>query len=101
MIKLYTNKNRQMFSMQSIVFASLALFFLSACGNKTPPAPAAPPPVKVTVQPVRQENAMYYDEYPATVTPLNQVELRPQVSGFISSMHFSDGQRVKKGQLLY
>jgi membrane fusion protein (multidrug efflux system) len=29
------------------------------------------------------------------------VELRPQVSGFITGVHFADGSRVRKGQLLY
>lgn len=79
-----------------------ALFFLVACNNsKEQTAPTAPPPVKVTVQPVIKTDAVYYDEYPATVSPLNQVELRPQVSGFISGVYFKDGARVKKGQLLY
>jgi membrane fusion protein (multidrug efflux system) len=55
----------------------------------------------VAVQEVAVTDAVYYDEYPATVTALNQVELRPQVSGFITGVHFADGSRVRKGQLLY
>jgi membrane fusion protein (multidrug efflux system) len=55
----------------------------------------------VTVQPVIKMDAVYYDEYPATINALNQVELRPQVSGFISGVYFKDGARVHKGQLLY
>lgn len=79
-----------------------AVFFIAACNsNKAPEIPAAPPPVKVTVQPVTLADAVYYDEYPATINPLNQVELRPQVSGFITGVHFKDGDRVRKGQLLY
>ena len=79
-----------------------AVFLIAACNsNKAPEIPAAPPPAKVTVQPVILANAVYYDEYPATVSPLNQVDLRPQVSGFISGVHFKDGDRVRKGQLLY
>jgi membrane fusion protein (multidrug efflux system) len=35
------------------------------------------------------------------VTALNEVELRPQVSGYITGIHFKDGQQVQKGQLLY
>ncbi len=80
-----------------------ALIFLVACNNSKEQAmpQAPPPPVKVTVQPVMKSDAVYYDEYPATVSSLNQVELRPQVSGFISGVHFKDGAKVKKGQLLY
>ncbi len=61
----------------------------------------APPTPQVAVQEVAVTDAVYYDEYPATVTALNQVELRPQVSGFITGVHFADGSRVRKGQLLY
>lgn len=86
-----------------ITFTGFAAFFLmAACSNNnTAVTPAAPPPVKVTVQPVVLADAVYYDEYPATVSPLNQVDLRPQVSGFITGVHFKDGDRVRKGQLLY
>ena len=64
------------------------------------PAGAAPA-VKVVIVQVKVADAVYNDEYPGTVTALNQVDLRPQVSGFISGIHFKDGDRVKKGLLLY
>lgn len=79
-----------------------AIFLIAACNsNKVAEVAATPPPAKVTVQPVIVANAVFYDEYPATVSPLNQVDLRPQVSGFISRVHFKDGDRVRRGQLLY
>ena len=81
--------------------SAIALLLLSSCKGKKAAPPAAPPPAKVTVEPVKFINAAYYEEYPATVTALNQVELRPQVSGFITGVHFKDGDRVRKGQLLY
>jgi membrane fusion protein (multidrug efflux system) len=92
-----------MYLKKAITFTGFAaVFMMSACNdNKTPVTQAAPPPVKVTVQAVVLADAVYYDEYPATVSPLNQIDLRPQVSGFISGVHFKDGDRVKKGQLLY
>jgi len=80
--------------------AITAVVLLSACSNKKA-APAAPPPPSVVVQEAVVTDAVYYDEYPATVTALNQVDLRPQVSGFITGVHFTDGSRVRKGQLLY
>ena len=73
-----------------------------ACGNKGPQAPQGPPPaVAVTVDTATTSDAIYYDEYPSQLVALNQVELRPQVSGFITAVHFADGAQVKKGQLLY
>ena len=92
-----------MYLKKVITFTGFAAFFLmAACSNNnTPVTPVAPPPVKVTVQPVVLADAVYYDEYPATVSPLNQVDLRPQVSGFITGVYFKDGDRIKKRQLLY
>lgn len=90
-----------MFSKQWIHAGFAATVLLAACGDKKAITPPAPPPAQVTVEPVKLASAVYYDEYPATVTALNQVELRPQVSGFITGVHFQDGSRVRKGQLLY
>jgi membrane fusion protein, multidrug efflux system len=73
---------------------------LAACGGAQK-APQAPPPTQVKVETVSHTPVSYFDEYPGTVVALNEVELRPQISGFIKEVHFKDGQRVKKGQLLY
>lgn len=92
---------KNMRSKKLITLAGIvAVLLLTACGEKKS-APPPPPPAKVTVETVKFINAAYNDEYPATVTALNQVELRPQVSGFVTGVHFKDGDRVRKGQLLY
>lgn len=74
-----------------------------ACGdNKQQPAAQGPAPaVPVTVTQVTTTDAVYFDEYPGTVTALNEVELRAQVNGYITGIYFQDGARVKKGQRLY
>jgi membrane fusion protein (multidrug efflux system) len=85
-------------------FTSLScLLAIASCGdNKQQQAPKGPPPpVSVTVTQVGTSAAVYYDEYPGTVTALNQIELRPQVNGYITGIYFQDGARVKKGQRLY
>jgi membrane fusion protein (multidrug efflux system) len=83
------------------IYSSLTVISLSACNEKKAAAPTGPPVIPVTIDTVKTTDAVYYDEYPATVTALNQVDLRPQVSGFITGIYFKDGDRVKKGQLLY
>jgi membrane fusion protein (multidrug efflux system) len=82
---------------------AFSVLVLASCGKKNEQAGGmqAPPPVNVALQEVTTSDAVYYDEYPASVNALNQVELRPQVTGFITGVHFQDGARVKKGQLLY
>lgn len=85
-------------------FTSLScLLAIASCGDKKPQqAQQGPPPaVSVTTTQVGTSQAVYYDEYPGTVTALNQIELRPQVSGYITGIYFQDGARVKKGQRLY
>lgn len=80
----------------------VAFFFsLESCGDKKPAAQQAPPPTSVAVYTAETGNATYFDSYPATVTPLNEVEIKPQVSGNIIAIHFKDGQHVRKGQPLY
>jgi membrane fusion protein (multidrug efflux system) len=57
--------------------------------------------VPVTVYKIVPEIATYFDNYPATVTPLNLVDLRPEVSGYITEIYFKDGQHVQKNMKLY
>jgi len=78
-----------------------ALLIMAACGNKGQQGMPTPPPVNVTVQQVGASSAIYYDEYPAIVRALSEVELRPQINGYITAIHFVEGDRVKKGQKLY
>ncbi|MDP4282892.1 MAG: efflux RND transporter periplasmic adaptor subunit [Bacteroidota bacterium] len=80
----------------------VAGFIFSSCGNKQNQTPQGPPPATpVTIAEVRSTNAVYYDNFPGTVTALNEIKLTSQVSGYITDINFSDGQNVKKGQLLY
>jgi len=70
-----------------------------ACGH--PEAPPPPPPVAVSVYTVKAGNALFYNSYPATVTAVNQVDIRPEVAGYITGIFFQEGQHVEKGQKLY
>ena len=78
-----------------------SFFLLASCGTKPPEPPKAPPPAAVTVYEVKSEPAEYYDNYPAIIVPLNLVDLKAQVTGYITGIYFTDGQHVSKGQKLY
>jgi membrane fusion protein, multidrug efflux system len=82
-------------------FTFVILVLITASCNNTPPGMQGPPPVSVITHEVKTSNATWYDEYPATVRALNEVELRAQVNGYITGIHFNEGDRVKKGQRLY
>lgn len=77
------------------------LLFTAACGNKNQSGMQGPPAVPVAVQQVSLDDAEYYEEYPATVRAVSEVELRAQVNGYITGIHFKEGEQVKKGQKLY
>jgi membrane fusion protein (multidrug efflux system) len=89
--------------MQSTIKYSIlvvAIVFAS-CQAKVKTQSATPPPVYVSVISVKDTIAGSYDEYPATLTALNEVKLTAQVSGYITGVYFKDGDKVSKGQKLY
>jgi membrane fusion protein (multidrug efflux system) len=80
---------------------SIILLFPSCSSKNSTPVPMLGGPVAVSTVEVKLSGVSYYDEYPGTVVALNQVELRPQVNGYITGIYFKDGDRVSKGQKLY
>jgi membrane fusion protein (multidrug efflux system) len=76
---------------------------LVSCGGEqnAPQQNPAAAAVAVNTYKVVEQRVTGTDTYPGTVVPLNEVELRPQVSGYITDIYVQDGQRVKKGQKLY
>ncbi len=79
-----------------------AVFIFCSCGGGKAEVPKGPPPaVPVAVYAVQKGSATFYDAYPATVVALNEVQLRPQITGYITGIYFKDGQQVVKGQKLY
>ena len=79
---------------------SLAILMASgACGDKNTFTP--PPPPKVTVsQPVTQPVTDYL-EFTGNTQAINTVQLKARVEGYLEQVYFKDGDRVKKGQLLF
>jgi membrane fusion protein, multidrug efflux system len=84
-----------------VPLVSLILFanVLAGCDGK--PAANSPPPPAVTVAHPLQKSITEWDEYTGRFTALETVEIRARVSGFIDSVHFQEGQIVKKDDLLF
>jgi multidrug efflux system membrane fusion protein len=50
---------------------------------------------------VEEKSVTEWDEFSGRVRAIDHVEVRPQVSGIIEQVHFSDGQLVQKGDMLF
>ncbi|HLH53034.1 MAG TPA: efflux RND transporter periplasmic adaptor subunit [Verrucomicrobiae bacterium] len=85
-----------------VIWLSAALIVglsVSGCGRQSPQAkPAAP---MVTVAPVEQQEIVERDEFTGRIEPVETVEVRPRVSGYIQAVKFQSGQMVKRGDLLF
>lgn len=86
----------------------LSLIALSGCGTKQSAQAASPgaagggrPPAPVVVSTVEQRNVPVQIEAIGNVEAYQTVQIRSQVSGQIESIHFKEGEDVRKGQLLY
>ena len=75
-------------------------FAIAGCGQR--PSTNAPQPVRnVLVTQVRKMDVpIQMHEFGRTSSPEN-VNIQPQVSGRIVEVHFTEGQEVKKGDLLF
>lgn len=82
-----------------IIFAGLA--GIMACTADAANKKTANAPVPVTVTKARLSSASLYNSYPGNATALKSVELRGQVSGYLTGMYFTEGQVVREGQKLY
>lgn len=85
----------------SIATFSALIFTVFSCGTKQQAGPPISPVIPVSTYKVIKKSVKGFDEYPATLVPMNEVELRPQISGYITNIYVQDGQMVKKGQKLY
>ena len=62
---------------------------------------AAPPPPAVTVSTPLSRKLATWTGFTGQFSAVDRVELRAQVSGYLTEIHFKDGQIVKKGDLLF
>ena len=76
---------------------------LTACGESAAPTapPETTPPLTVkTVQPLLRE-VLDWDEYTGRLEAVESVDIRARVSGYLEQVLFKDGDKVKKGDLLF
>lgn len=83
-----------------VVSLSFIALFLS-CGDKeqAPQGPQGPTPFQVTTLP--QKTVTGFTTYPTSIEGVNNSEVRPKISGYITEVLVDEGQMVRKGQTLF
>jgi multidrug efflux system membrane fusion protein len=93
-MKIHPKKNR---ALMLIVITSI---LGAGCGKKQEMAFVRPPAPVMVAAAVTQDVPVYLDQI-GKCAAREVVEIRPQVSGRITNIHFADGADIKKGDLLF
>lgn len=83
----------------SVLLAAVA-FYLTGC-NQAQGTQAAPPPQALPVLAISSEAATTYQEFSASIEGKTNVEIRPQVSGYLEKIYVEEGAYVSEGQPLF
>ena len=87
-------RRRPRWIVPAVAFVSLA----AACEK---PRPKDPPPVPVTAAIAERRAIPRTLQATGTVEPVATVAIQSQVTGVIDRVHFSEGQEIRAGQLLF
>jgi len=103
------NQNRYMKTIRSlrtpvnhymILLAILAGAVLQAC-NSSQAGQVAPPPQELPVVSVSSKPMNTYTDFTASLEGSRDIEIRPQVDGYLDRILVDEGAQVHKGQLLF
>lgn len=79
---------------------SSSLLAVPGC-RRNAPTPPAMPPATVTVATPITKKIVEWDAYTGRLEPVEFVEVRARVSGYLKSIDFEEGQMVEEGDLLF
>ncbi len=84
-----------------LALLTLCLFCETAVAEKTNAPKLIPEPPKVVVAAIQIRNTTPQEKYAARVEAIDRVDLVARVSGYLKKRNFTEGQLVKKGDLLF
>ncbi|KLG14992.1 acriflavin resistance protein AcrA [Enterobacter roggenkampii] len=84
----------------SALGAMLLSVLLVGCDNSVAQN-AAPPAPAVSAADVVVKSISQWDSFNGRIEAVESVQLRPRVSGYIEKVNYTDGQEVKKGEVLF
>ncbi len=86
-------------SASALAFGAVMTMTVASCGSGQQQQQMPDP--SIAVMQVNASNAYNSSDYPALIKGKTDIEIRPQVSGFITKVHVDEGQHVTKGQVLF
>lgn len=87
---------------KNCLFVAAAAITLASCGGKSGGMSLADlQDNEFAVRTVGASSADFQTTYPATIKGIQDVEVRPKVSGFITKVFVHEGQRVTAGQVMF
>ncbi|MGG8496821.1 efflux RND transporter periplasmic adaptor subunit [Tenacibaculum sp. TC6] len=73
----------------------------ASCNKQQPQASKQAPPATFPVTQIQQQNITGYTEYPTTLEGVVNSDVRAKVPGYIQKVLVDEGQKVRKGQVLF
>jgi membrane fusion protein, multidrug efflux system len=84
----------------AVVLAAVFIFRHQAAAKKAAAAPRTPPGVTIMTATAQKGSIGVYLDSIGTVTPVYTDSITSEVTGLIDAVHFTEGQRIKKGDPL-
>jgi len=91
----------QRFSIQKLTILGVALLVLTGCKKDNPNQAYQQQAPELPVELVKQGDASVSREYAASIEGVSNVEIRPQVTGYLSKIFVDEGDYVRAGQPLF
>jgi membrane fusion protein (multidrug efflux system) len=99
-VRYFSNQVETEMNFRTLALASLFLCFLNACGDQQQAAPKAPPPGVLVFETEARDTPLVI-EFVGVTSGEKDITIRARVEGFLEGVHFQEGSRVNKGDLLY
>jgi len=95
------NSVKQFNQVKALFAVSLLSIVLISCKSSPDQTAAAPPPPVLPVSLVNESTETTFIEYPAAIQGAIDIDVRPQVSGYLQSVLVNEGAYVSAGQTLF
>jgi RND family efflux transporter MFP subunit len=92
---------KRLFALLLVIALAALLYHYWGFWKGEQAAQTAPPPPAVTVSKPLVKDMQEWADFTGQFEAREAVEVRPRVSGYLESINFTDGQLVKKGDLLF